>query len=113
MGSDKTHYQVLGVDRGASHEEVRTAYQGLARRMHPDRNGGTAEANSAFAEVTSAYAVLSDPKRRKQYDANLDLLTEPCGKCKGKGRVGRQKGFGKKEFSTCDACQGSGRVSRH
>lgn len=110
---ERTHYEVLGVDRGASREEVRAAYQAKARVMHPDRLGGTAEANSAFADVTRAWAALGDAKQRKAYDASLDLLTEACGVCKGKGRVGKQKGFGKKEFSTCDACQGSGRVSRH
>lgn len=112
MGSDKTHYQVLGVDRSAKHEEVRSAYQELARKMHPDRNGGTAAANDAFASVTCAYAVLSDPKRRKQYDAQLDLLTAPCGKCKGKGRVSKQKGFSSKQWSPCDACDGTGRAAR-
>lgn len=109
---ERTHYEVLGVDRGASRDEVRAAYQAKARAMHPDRLGGTKEANDAFAEVTQAWGVLGDAKLRKTYDAKLDLLTEPCAACKGKGRVSKQKGFGKKEWSACAACDGTGRVSR-
>lgn len=109
---EKSHYEVLGIDRGASPEEVRAAYQLLARLMHPDRCGGTKEANDAFASVTCAYSVLSDPKRRKVYDATLELLTDVCKKCDGKGRWSKQKGFGMKRWTPCDVCKGTGRINR-
>lgn len=61
------HYQVLGVDRSASAEEIKKAYRRLARELHPDVNPG-AEAADRFKEVTHAYDVLSDPQSRQRYD---------------------------------------------
>ena len=61
-------YQVLGVRRGATTAEVRRAYQKLARRLHPDLNPGDPQAAERFREVSSAFAVLSDPQRRAAYD---------------------------------------------
>jgi DnaJ-class molecular chaperone len=80
--------------------------------MHPDRLGGTDEANAAFAEVSQAYACLSDPKLRKQYDAGLAVTTLVCAACKGEGRVYKQKGFTGRVASPCLVCRGSGRVKR-
>ena len=62
-------YQVLGVVPGASAEEIRRAYRGRAFELHPDRHGGSAEAEEAFKELTAAYAVLGDAERRAAYDA--------------------------------------------
>ncbi|HEY0247478.1 MAG TPA: molecular chaperone DnaJ [Gryllotalpicola sp.] len=61
------HYEVLGVDRDASPEEIKKAYRRLARELHPDVNP-SAEASERFKLVTHAYDVLSDPKQREQYD---------------------------------------------
>ncbi|WP_353827987.1 molecular chaperone DnaJ [Agromyces sp. SYSU T0242] len=61
------HYEVLGVARDASPDEIKKAYRRLARELHPDVNPG-AEASERFKEVTHAYDVLSDPKQRQQYD---------------------------------------------
>lgn len=63
----RDYYEVLGVDRGASEEEIRRAYRNLARRYHPDVNkeSGAAE---RFQEITEAHEVLSDPQKRKDYD---------------------------------------------
>ena len=61
------HYEVLGVARDASPDEIKRAYRRLARELHPDVNPG-AEASERFKEVTHAYDVLSDPQQRQQYD---------------------------------------------
>ena len=61
------HYEVLGVERTATPEEIKRAYRKLARELHPDVNP-SAEASERFKEVTHAYDVLSDPRERQQYD---------------------------------------------
>jgi DnaJ-class molecular chaperone len=64
----KDFYQVLGVERSADEKAIKTAYRRLARKHHPDLNPGSEEAEARFKEVSEAYAVLSDPEKRKQYD---------------------------------------------
>ncbi len=61
-------YGVLGVDRGASDEEIKKAYRKLAMTYHPDRNNGSREAEEKFKEITEAYDVLRDPNKRQMYD---------------------------------------------
>jgi molecular chaperone DnaJ len=61
-------YDVLGVDRKASADEIKKAYRKLARRYHPDRNPGDEDSEERFKEVQGAYDVLSDADKRKQYD---------------------------------------------
>jgi molecular chaperone DnaJ len=79
MAVTRDYYEVLGVARGATQEEIKRAFRKLAMEHHPDRNQGDAAAEARFKEINEAYAVLSDPEKRSQYDTF--------------GRVGGMPGF--------------------
>jgi molecular chaperone DnaJ len=64
----RDYYQVLGVDKNASPDDIKRAYRRLAIKYHPDKNPGDKEAEEKFKECAEAYEVLSDPEKRKQYD---------------------------------------------
>ncbi len=68
MAPKRDYYEVLGVDRKATQDEIKRAFRRLARRHHPDVNPDDAEAEVRFKEVSEAYEVLRDPERRAQYD---------------------------------------------
>jgi DnaJ-class molecular chaperone len=64
----RDYYEVLGVSKGASAEEIKRAYRKLARQYHPDRNPGDKQAETRFKEIQDAYDILSDKSKREQYD---------------------------------------------
>ena len=64
----RDYYEVLGVDKNADDAAIKKAYRQLAKKYHPDMNPGDAEAEKKFKEASEAYAVLSDPEKKRQYD---------------------------------------------
>ena len=64
----RDYYEVLGVDKNADDAAIKKAYRQLAKKYHPDMNPGDKEAEMKFKEASEAYAVLSDPDKRRQYD---------------------------------------------
>ena len=65
---EKDYYKALGVSKGASAEEIKKSYRKLARKYHPYANKGDSASEERFKEISEAYNVLSDSKRRAEYD---------------------------------------------
>ena len=65
---NKDLYAILGVDRSADDKKLKSAYRKLAKKYHPDANPGDKNAEQKFKDVGEAYAILSDPEKRKLYD---------------------------------------------
>jgi molecular chaperone DnaJ len=91
----KDYYAVLGVGEKASQEEIKKAYRKLAKQYHPDANQGDPKAAERFKEMGEAYAVLSDPDKRKQYDQMRRL-----------GGLGFGRGGGRPEAGPFGGAQG-------
>ena len=68
MAEKRDYYEVLGVDKTASAEDIKKAYRKKAIQYHPDKNPGDKEAEEKFKEAAEAYEVLSDPQKRQRYD---------------------------------------------
>ncbi|HLU71164.1 MAG TPA: molecular chaperone DnaJ [Nonomuraea sp.] len=103
---EKDYYAVLGVPKSATADEIKKAYRKLARQYHPDTNQGDAAKEKKFKEVSEAYDVLSDSKRRKEYDEARTLF----GSGVGGQRPGGGGGF---PFDFGDLFGGSGQQTGH
>ncbi len=68
MASKRDYYEVLGVDRKADEDTIKSAYRKLAMQYHPDKNKGNKAAEEKFKEATEAYEILKEPEKRRQYD---------------------------------------------
>ena len=68
MADKRDYYEVLGLQKGASDDEIKKAFRKMAMKYHPDRNQGDKEAEEKFKEINEAYAVLSDPDKKSKYD---------------------------------------------
>lgn len=66
--ANKDYYQILGLEKGASEDEIKRAFRKLAIKYHPDKNQGDKEAEAKFKEINEAYQVLSDPEKKARYD---------------------------------------------
>jgi len=77
MAAERDLYELLGIKKGATQEEIKKAYRTLAFKFHPDRNPGNIEAESKMKQINSAYEVLSDADRRSRYDKYGSTMSEP------------------------------------
>lgn len=88
MATKRDYYEVLGVDKNASDAEIKKAYRKLAKQYHPDVNPDDKEAEAKFKEINEAYEVLSDSKKRNQYDRFGHAGFDPNGGFSGYGGFG-------------------------
>lgn len=89
--ANKDYYEILGLQKGASDDEIKRAFRKLAIKYHPDKNQGNKEAENKFKEINEAYQVLSDPEKKARYDQ--------FGTADGAGFGGSGSGFGGFDFS--------------
>lgn len=99
MAAKRDYYETLGVNKSADKEAIKKAYRKLAKKYHPDTNAGNPHAEEMFKDVTEAYNVLSDEKKRKLYDefgfAGLqDGFSEEAARQAAQGGFGGFGGFG-------------------
>ena len=98
MAEKRDYYEVLGLKKGASEDEIKKAFRKMAMKYHPDRNPGDKTAEEKFKEVNEAYSVLSDPDKKSKYDrfghAGVDPNAGFGGGAGGFGGFGGAGGFG-------------------
>ena len=77
----RDYYEVLGLKKGASDDQIKKAYRQMAKKYHPDLNPGDKKAEAAFKEVNEAYSVLSDPEKKARYDQFGHAGVDPKLRC--------------------------------
>ncbi|MGD2182382.1 DnaJ C-terminal domain-containing protein [Lusitaniella coriacea] len=87
MQNFRNYYEILGVEKKASAEEIKKAYRKLARRYHPDMNPGDKSAEEQFKSINEAYDVLSDESKRVQYEQFSDFWQQGSKRQKGRGKA--------------------------
>lgn len=116
--AQKDYYDILGISKNASEDEIKKAYRKLAMKYHPDHSNGSKENEEKFKEISEAYAVLSDPEKRKQYDTygsedfQQRYSQEDIFKDFDLGDILREFGFGGSSFFSSGARGGRGRRGR-
>ena len=90
----RDYYEVLGVSKDVDEATLKKAYRKVAKKYHPDMNPGDAEAEKKFKEASEAYAILSDPEKRRQYDQ--------FGHAAFEGGAGGAGGYGGFDFNGAD-----------
>lgn len=93
MADKRDYYEVLGLSKGASEDEIKKAFRKKAMKYHPDRNPGDKEAEEKFKEINEAYAVLSDPDKKDKYDRFGHAGVDPNSGFGGGGGFGGFGGF--------------------
>ncbi|HMC36023.1 MAG TPA: DnaJ domain-containing protein, partial [Myxococcales bacterium] len=107
----KDPYSALGVSKTASAEEIKKAYRKLAKKLHPDMNPGDKKAEERFKEVSAAFEILGDPKKRSLYDEFGEISTRPGfdeQKAREFQRQARAGGFGGGDFRGFEDFAGGG-----
>ena len=94
MAEKRDYYEVLGLKKGASEDEIKKAFRKMALKYHPDRNPDNKEAEEKFKEVNEAYSVLSDPDKKDKYDRFGHAGVDPNAGFGGAGGFGDFGGFG-------------------
>ncbi|MSU55564.1 MAG: molecular chaperone DnaJ [Candidatus Taylorbacteria bacterium] len=101
--ANKDYYNILGINKNADQEEIKKAFRKLAHQYHPDKNKGDASAVQKFKDASEAYSVLSDDKKRAEYDTYGQTFAGGAGPSQGQGQ-----GFGGFDFSGFGGQQGGG-----
>ena len=94
MADKRDYYEVLGLKKGASDDEIKKAFRKMAMKYHPDKNPGDKSAEEKFKEINEAYAVLSDPDKKDKYDRFGHAGVDPNAGFGGGGFGGGFGGFG-------------------
>ena len=93
MAEKRDYYEVLGLQKGASEAEIKSAFRKMAMKYHPDRNPDDKEAEEKFKEVNEAYSILSDPDKKSKYDKFGHAGVDPNAGFGGGGGFGGFGGF--------------------